>query len=88
MKAYRESRCIAPLILNLGLDGGEWSDLGPCHSTPKEKKNPLSVGKEKEIKKKPFVPTGNQSPGSPVTSLIATDLTIAVHPGDLYTPVS
>jgi hypothetical protein len=29
MKACRRSRCIAPLILNLGTDGGEWSAARP-----------------------------------------------------------
>jgi len=34
MKSYRTSGCIAPIILNLGSDGVEWSALRPSRFTP------------------------------------------------------
>jgi hypothetical protein len=71
MKACRESRCIAPLILGLGLDGGEWSASRPCHFTP-GKKLLLPIEWEKKIEN-PSGLVGNQTSDSPVNSLIATD---------------
>jgi hypothetical protein len=34
MKTYRGSSSIAPLILNFGVDGGEWLSSRPCRFTP------------------------------------------------------
>jgi len=34
---YWENGGIAPRILDLGIDGGEWSASRPCHITPRER---------------------------------------------------
>jgi hypothetical protein len=46
MKAYRGRRGVAPLILNLSLDGGEWLISRPIRSTPRDRTHEAEWGPE------------------------------------------